>query len=75
MLGGGPTSQYPRLQSQQIRGTLPRTVTRLSLRYPQLLWLGRRDLRGARRRESFVRAAASGLTMTQHRASCSDPEH
>jgi hypothetical protein len=37
MLGGGPASQHPQLQSQQIRGALPRTVTWLLLRYPQLL--------------------------------------
>ncbi len=37
MLGGGPASQHPRMQSQQIRGALPRTVTALSSRYPQLL--------------------------------------
>src|ERR1700674_1151398 len=37
MLGGGPTSQHPRMRSQQIRGALPRTVTTLSSRYPQLL--------------------------------------
>jgi hypothetical protein len=37
MLGGGPASQHPRMQSQQIRGALPRTVTALSLRYPQLI--------------------------------------
>jgi hypothetical protein len=37
MLGGGPTSQHPQLQSQQIRGLLPRTVTQASSRYPQLL--------------------------------------
>jgi len=37
MLGGGPTSQHPQLQSQQIRGPLPRTVTQASSRYPQLL--------------------------------------
>ena len=37
MLGGGPTSQHPRMQSQQIRGVLPRTVTSVSARYPQLL--------------------------------------
>src|ERR1700716_2984014 len=37
MLGGGPASQHPRMQSQQIRGALPRTVTPLSSRYPQLL--------------------------------------
>jgi hypothetical protein len=39
MLGGGPTSQHPQARSQQIRGALPRTVTSLSLRYPQLLWV------------------------------------
>src|ERR1700737_3392816 len=37
MLGGGPASQHPQMQSQQIRGALPRTVTRLLLCYPQLL--------------------------------------
>jgi hypothetical protein len=37
MLGGGPASQHPRMQSQQIRRPLPRTVTSLSSRYPQLL--------------------------------------
>jgi hypothetical protein len=37
MLGGGPASQHPQMQSQQIRGALPRTVTLLLLRYPQLL--------------------------------------
>ena len=37
MLGGGPASQYPRTQSQQICGALPRTVTPVSSRYPQLL--------------------------------------
>src|SRR5437899_10883279 len=37
MLGGGPASQHPQSQSQQIRGTLPRAVTSMSLRYPQLL--------------------------------------
>ena len=37
MLGGGPTSQHPRNQSQQIRRPLPRAVTSLSLCYPQLL--------------------------------------
>jgi len=39
MLGGGPASQHPRSRSQQIRGALPRVVTTLSLRYPQLLRL------------------------------------
>jgi hypothetical protein len=37
MLGGGPASQYPQMQSQQIREALPRTVTSMSSRYPQLL--------------------------------------
>jgi len=37
MLGGGPASQHPRIRSQQIRGALPRTVTPVSSRYPQLL--------------------------------------
>src|SRR5258708_5706720 len=37
MLGGGPASQHPQIQSQQIRSPLPHTVTSLSLRYPQLL--------------------------------------
>jgi hypothetical protein len=37
MLGGGPASQHPRMRSQQIRGALPRTVTALSARYPQLI--------------------------------------
>ena len=37
MLGGGPASQHPRTQSQQIRRPVPHTVTSLSLRYPQLL--------------------------------------
>jgi hypothetical protein len=37
MLGGGPASQHPQVRSQQIRGALPRTVTLLSSRYPQLL--------------------------------------
>jgi hypothetical protein len=37
MLGGGPTSQHPRMQSQQIRRLLPPTVTSASSRYPQML--------------------------------------
>jgi hypothetical protein len=36
VLGGGPASQHPRRQTQQIRGHLPRAVTPLSSRYPQL---------------------------------------
>ena len=69
MLGGGPTSQHPRWQSQQIRRPLPRTVTLASSRYPQLLCvlaqLWRRDaphagetsqaLRAARRSQRLVR--------------------
>jgi hypothetical protein len=37
MLGGGPASQKPRNVIEQIRRLLPRTVTPVSLRYPQLL--------------------------------------
>jgi hypothetical protein len=37
MHGGGPPSQHPRIRSQQIRRPLPRTVTPVSSRYPQLL--------------------------------------
>jgi hypothetical protein len=37
MLGGGPTSQHPQERSQQIRSPLPRVVTMLPQRYPQLL--------------------------------------
>src|SRR5712691_12000501 len=37
MLGGGPASQHPRTQSQQIRGAMPRAVMSMSSRYPQLL--------------------------------------
>src|SRR5882724_7371536 len=39
MLGGGPASQHPRYQTQQIRRRLPRAVTLQSSRYPQLLWV------------------------------------
>src|SRR4030095_14366601 len=35
--GGGPTSQHPHVYFQQIRRLLPRAVTSLSWRYPQLL--------------------------------------
>jgi hypothetical protein len=37
MLGGGPTSATSSQLSEQIRGALPRAVTALSRRYPQLL--------------------------------------
>jgi hypothetical protein len=36
MLGGGPASQHPQYQLQQIRGALPRAVTSPSSRYPQV---------------------------------------
>jgi len=36
MLGGGPASQHPRRRTQQIRALLPRAVTSVSSRYPQL---------------------------------------
>ena len=37
MLGGGPPSQHPQQRSEQIRRLLPRVVTTLPQRYPQLL--------------------------------------
>jgi hypothetical protein len=37
MLGGGPASQYPQIQSHQIRSALLHTAMPLSSRYPQLL--------------------------------------
>src|SRR5665213_3610592 len=80
MLGGGPASQHPRMQSQQIRDALPRTVTPVSLRYPQLLSVLMRippARCGQRRRERCARAAIapSGLTAPQCAgASCTDPE-
>ena len=56
MLGGGPTSQYPRIRSQQIRGVLPRAVTLMSSRYPQLLCVLAR-----------VSLVVASLTLTQQR--------
>jgi hypothetical protein len=49
MLGGGPASQHPQSQSQQIRGLLPRVVTPVSLRYPQMLWFSGGFFAGAMR--------------------------
>jgi hypothetical protein len=71
MLGGGPASQHPRIQSQQIRGALPRTVMSVSSRYPQLLcvltrFLPRNRLRAANSSHAASdRAASAGLTMRQ----------
>src|SRR3984885_4283495 len=56
MLGGGPTSQHPRWQSQQIRRPLPRTVTLASSRYPQLLCV----LAQLRRRDAPPATACQG---------------
>jgi hypothetical protein len=58
------------MQSQQIRGALPRTVTPVSLRYPQLLWVltrfHRRDaVRVAKDLRNAGAIAPSGLTMRQ----------
>ena len=39
---GGLASQQPQFSSEQIRGALPRAVTLLSSRYPQLLCVLRR---------------------------------
>jgi hypothetical protein len=65
MLGGGPASQHPRMQSQQIRGVLPRTVTPVSLRYPQLLCVLARFL------ESF-RSSRPDLTRASSKSSKQD---
>ena len=74
MLGGGPASQHPQMQSQQIRGALPRAVTSVSLRYPQLLCVLTRFLerfhvscpgKGRQAPSSRVNAASSELTMRQ----------
>jgi hypothetical protein len=69
MLGGGPTSQHPRSQSQQIRGPLPHTVTRASSRYPQLLCVLTRFRRRAAPRtgesSASVRANAPPATAGQ----------
>jgi hypothetical protein len=69
MLGGGPTSQHPRSQSQQIRRPLPRAVTLASSRYPQLLCVldAFSAPRCASRRRNFAsasrrRAARNGLS-------------
>jgi hypothetical protein len=84
MLGGGPTSQHPRMQSQQIRGVLPRTVTSVSARYPQLLCvlarfhaggggLRRKNLRAMN--DHAAREASAGLTNLQLAGGfCIDPE-
>ena len=72
MLGGGPASQHPRNQSQQIRRPLPHTVTSLSLRYPQLLCIfgvfyPLDALRVAKNREpAIIAPPPEGLTMRQH---------
>jgi hypothetical protein len=69
---------------EQIRGALPRAVTSLSSRYPQLLcifgtispseWILRRKNRTGRER-SHHGAGSSGLTMRQRSgAFCIDPE-
>jgi hypothetical protein len=73
MLGGGPASQHPRIRSQQIRGALPRTVTPVSSRYPQLLCVltpfypcdARSIAKIARRERSYRPRASAGLTMRQ----------
>jgi hypothetical protein len=73
MLGGGPASQHPRMQSQQIRGALPRTVMPVSSRYPQLLCIfgafSPPRMRSAPQKSSraandrTTRAASAGLTI------------
>src|SRR5215469_911084 len=55
MLGGGPASQKPRNVIEQIRGALPRTVTPLSPRYPQLLCVLRHVWRNFSSRSHGVR--------------------
>jgi hypothetical protein len=70
MLGGGPASQHPQLQSQQIRGAMPRAVTLLSSRYPQLLWVFDPIFRQNAVRHA-VDAAASCLTRPQRELSSS----
>src|SRR3984885_13069053 len=57
MLGGGPASQYPRIRSQQIREAMPRAVTPVSLRYPQLLCV-----------LACVTGVGASLTLTRRRA-------
>ena len=69
MLGGGPTSQHPRSQSQQICRPLPHTVTRASSRYPQLLCVlprfRRRDAPHTGESSASVRANAPPATAGQ----------
>jgi hypothetical protein len=81
MLGGGPASQHPRIRSQQIRGALPRTVTPVSSRYPQLLcvltrFLPREPLRAANSSHATSDLAASAGLTTHQRcgAFCIYPE-
>jgi hypothetical protein len=68
MLGGGPPSQHPRMQSQQIRRPLPHTVIPVSSRYPQLLCVLTRFFRVTRALwtnaigRSKALALASGFT-------------
>jgi hypothetical protein len=72
------------MQSQQIRGALPRTVTPVSSRYPQLLCVFGvfSPLRDASRRkipardaDRTARAASSELTMHQRaRRICINPK-
>ena len=75
MLGGGPASQYPRTQSQQIRGALPPTVTPVSSAYPQLLCFfavfspsSTRHRREHSAHGCFARAIRVNDTPMQHRA-------
>jgi len=70
MLGGGPASQHPQLQLQQIRGALPRAVTPPSSRYPQLLCVLMRFF-AKMRFEPPLAPRASCLTMPQRARSSS----
>src|SRR5258708_34789938 len=67
MLGGGPASQHPQLQSQQIRGVLPRAVTSPSSRYPQLICVLMRFFTKMPSAAPFA-SFASCLTMPQRAA-------
>src|SRR5450631_1372290 len=67
MLGGGPASQHPQLQSQQIRGAMPRAVTSLSSRYPQLLCILMRFF-AKMRFEAPLASRSSCLTMPERAA-------
>ena len=67
MLGGGPASQHPRMQSQQIRRPLPRTVTPLSLRYPQLLCIFEFDFAKIFARHRPIASGDEGEAEHQHR--------